>query len=599
MNEDTEIKSEVGIVIGTKESTPFEFWFQVSEDNPVFVDDIVKVINYVNGVGKIEFYGIITNIIKGFEGLEFHSWNKEVQKGRIPYQKYHIAYVNITRIEPEKSLTPPEPGSKVYKVFNENETKKAINMENHQNLLPAGILKNGEPAYINWDFINGKKGAHISISGISGIATKTSYALFLIHSMMYCKSIKDSEKRNIKAIIFSVKGEDLLHIDKKSLNCKDKKSEEAFKKLGIEFKPFSKKDIEFYAPPKSENPEEALTEEVSEKDKLKVYRWSIKDFFMEGLCEYMFDQEEKEDDNFTYVLNYFSNSMKKLAQRSPENRVEIEVTLDNRKINLNITSLYGEEVNIISSKEPTVEVPLSQLLNLSGYENDETGKLSEQLKKVFFPSRAPSQTISKFIRKFLVSAKDISFMVVNKDSKKVIPEKKISVVSISDKFLSFRAQRFVVGSILSDLYFGRKRSEEKETVFIMIDELNKYAPSTGYSPIKNILLDIAERGRSLGIILIGAQQMASEVEPRIISNSSIKVIGRTDSGEIENKVYKYLPTEFKEKAKKIKSGTMILFQPDIEVPIVITFPKPPYATRKEEIYVEEEDLKSIDNKFST
>jgi hypothetical protein len=62
----------------------------------------------------------------------------------------------------------------------------------------------------------------------------------------------------------------------------------------------------------------------------------------------------------------------------------------------------------------------------------------------------------------------------------------------------------------------------------MLDELNKYAPREGRSPIKEVLLDIAERGRSLGIILIGAQQTASEVERRIVSNSSIKVVGRLD-----------------------------------------------------------------------
>ena len=65
----------------------------------------------------------------------------------------------------------------------------------------------------------------------------------------------------------------------------------------------------------------------------------------------------------------------------------------------------------------------------------------------------------------------------------------------------------------------------------MLDELNKYAPRDGDSPIKEILLDVAERGRSLGIVLIGAQQTASEVERRIISNSSIRVVGRLDPAE--------------------------------------------------------------------
>ena len=65
----------------------------------------------------------------------------------------------------------------------------------------------------------------------------------------------------------------------------------------------------------------------------------------------------------------------------------------------------------------------------------------------------------------------------------------------------------------------------------MLDELNKYAPREGSSPIKEVLLDIAERGRSLGVVLIGAQQTASEVERRIVTNSAIRVVGRLDPAE--------------------------------------------------------------------
>ncbi len=46
-----------------------------------------------------------------------------------------------------------------------------------------------------------------------------------------------------------------------------------------------------------------------------------------------------------------------------------------------------------------------------------------------------------------------------------------------------------------------------------------------------MLLDIAERGRSLGVILIGAEQTASEVERRIVANSAIRIVGRLDPAE--------------------------------------------------------------------
>lgn len=46
-----------------------------------------------------------------------------------------------------------------------------------------------------------------------------------------------------------------------------------------------------------------------------------------------------------------------------------------------------------------------------------------------------------------------------------------------------------------------------------------------------MILDAAERGRSLGIILIGAQQTASEVEERVVSNAALRVIGRLEACE--------------------------------------------------------------------
>ena len=91
----------------------------------------------------------------------------------------------------------------------------------------------------------------------------------------------------------------------------------------------------------------------------------------------------------------------------------------------------------------------------------------------------------------------------------------MSVVDIHN--LSGPAQMFVVGVMLRDLFEYKEKNGRQDTVFVVLDELNKYAPRDDSSPIKDVLLDIAERGRSLGIILIGAQQTASEVERRIVS----------------------------------------------------------------------------------
>jgi DNA helicase HerA-like ATPase len=116
----------------------------------------------------------------------------------------------------------------------------------------------------------------------------------------------------------------------------------------------------------------------------------------------------------------------------------------------------------------------------------------------------------------------------------------------------------------------------------VLDELNKYAPREGSSPIKEILLDVAERGRSLGIILIGAQQTASEVERRVIANSAIRVVGRLDSAEASREEYGFLPTVQRQRATILKPGTMLVSQPELPVPLVAQFPFPSWATRPTE-----------------
>jgi len=97
-----------------------------------------------------------------------------------------------------------------------------------------------------------------------------------------------------------------------------------------------------------------------------------------------------------------------------------------------------------------------------------------------------------------------------------------------------------------------------------------------------VLLDIAERGRSLGVILIGAQQTASEVERRIVSNSSVRIVGRLDAAEASRPEYGFLPASQRVRATLATPGTMFVSQPEIPVPIAVGFPFPAWATRLSE-----------------
>ncbi len=160
----------------------------------------------------------------------------------------------------------------------------------------------------------------------------------------------------------------------------------------------------------------------------------------------------------------------------------------------------------------------------------------------------------------------------------------MSVVDIHS--LHDRAKRFVVGAVLKRLF------EEKEAlgtsrplVFVVLDELNKYAPREGSGPIKEVLLDVSERGRSLGIVLVGAEQTASEVEGRVVANAALRVVGRLDAAEAERPEYGFLTAAGRGRAGILKPGTMIVLQPEIPAALLVRFPFPAWATRKSEVAV--------------
>ncbi len=146
-----------------------------------------------------------------------------------------------------------------------------------------------------------------------------------------------------------------------------------------------------------------------------------------------------------------------------------------------------------------------------------------------------------------------------------------------------RAKRFVVGVVLRQAFEAKEASGVSRPLqFIVLDELNKYAPRDSSSPIKEILLDVAERGRSLGIILIGAQQTASEVERRVVANGAIRVVGRLDTAEARRDEYGFLPQVQRQRATILKPGSMYIVQPRLPVPLLVEFPFPAWATRSAE-----------------
>jgi DNA helicase HerA-like ATPase len=195
-------------------------------------------------------------------------------------------------------------------------------------------------------------------------------------------------------------------------------------------------------------------------------------------------------------------------------------------------------------------------------------------------------TLDAFRRRLHAAAEHMGHLVSGDSSArgKQIDWSAQQVTVVDIHTLHSAAQMFVVGVLLKRMMEQKEQQGgTKPLVFVVLDELNKYAPREGWSPIRDVLLDIAERGRSLGVSLLGAQQTASEVERRILANAAIKVVGRLDAAEADRGEYGFLTVVGRKRAAMLQPGSMIVSQPEIPMAILLRFPFPCWATRKSEV----------------
>ena len=596
---------KVGFVIGNRPANPLEFWVGIERGNVVQLDDILKVESTLENGQRVEFYGVVAEVYRYLEGSEFVFDSKDFVQGKLPANLAYVAKVQVTRIDDE-IYVPPFPGDPAFLVGGgDGEIDKALYFDQMKVKIPAGLLRNGEPAYINYHFLNGRDGAHISISGISGVASKTSYALFLLYSIL-----NRVREERVNALIFNVKGEDLFFIDKpnKVFHERRKDFEPLYRKMGLEAKPFE--GVKFFAPPVGKN--SLIPDVESRKEGVNTYLWTVREFAEEELLKFLFVEGEEGVGSLHYVIDKVAERLKEMAELTREGQRD-NPGWAGRLMNFDDYDNVGEPIppyeftgleDILSFLKKVVKNRRACNADKTfRKENEDFCNKTAEVYENWFGTVTVSVAYA-FLRRFDQAVQYVSPMVVNPDLLEGEDREKfridwrnskLSVVGINK--LHTIAQMFVVGSLLKKIFKEKEKIGRKPVLYVVLDELNKYAPRGGWSPIKDILLDIAERGRSLGIILIGAQQTASEVEKRIVANAAVKVTGRLDASEVAAREYDFLPQIYKQRALLLKKGQVIVHQPDIPVPLVLSFPFPAWATRAEEVLEEpgDEDLEIFDS----
>ena len=535
-----------GLVIGTEPATPLEFWVGVADGTYLQLDDVVVVDRALPDGQLLRISGVVSQVRASHEGTRLDSDVFLVADGVLPAQVSEAAQVLATRFEPEV-FVPPLPGEEVRKATGV-ERDDALLFSQMRHLLPAGLSRDDEPFYLNLEFLDGTRGAHVNISGVSGVATKTTYATFLLYSLFH-SGVLGAEAANTKALIFNVKGEDLLFLDHTNVELGDDQPAR-YARLGLPAGPFE--SVAFFAPPVRDDPN-ASPDVASRQRDVTSFFWTIEEFCRHELLPFLFADAEDDRQQYTMVVHNVVAQLKRSAQPVGDGAVSIDGQ---------VVRTFDDLVELIEDK-----------VDLDG--PDQWG------------GRAiGAGTINAFLRRMHGSRAHMRHLiradVARPESHRVdFDRAQVTVVDMHN--LNDRAKRFVVGVVLGQAFRRKEQSGQARPLqFVVLDELNKYAPREGSSPIKEILLDVAERGRSLGIILIGAQQTASEVERRVVANSAVRVVGRLDSAEATRGEYGFLPPVQRQRATIVKPGTMIVAQPELPIPLVVQFPFPAWATRSSE-----------------
>ncbi len=285
---------------------------------------------------------------------------------------------------------------------------------------------------------------------------------------------------------------------------------------------------------------------------VNAFYWTLREFARERYLRFLFTDTDQESEHLPSLTERVAGQLAEAARSETEGGAAGAGTADDPWIRIGgrrITSLsaLAEHVREIAELEETGvrESAGSGGDDDGGSDNGAVtpGSFARDRRRWF--GSAAAGTLNAFFRRLESAAARVGHLVRGERAENAAEHRidlgRAQVTVVDLHALHERAQRFVVGVVLKRLFEDKEdRGSRDPLTFVVLDELNKYAPREGSGPIKEILLDIAERGRSLGIVLIGAQQTASEVERRIVANSSFRVVGRLDQAEAAREEYGFL-----------------------------------------------------------
>ena len=545
------MSSILGRVVATERrpNTPHEFHFWTALDSPVGIGTIVRVDGRdpVNGTVP-RVYGVVTegfswtdlasplHDVMGFDGSP--DGESMSQTNRAEIRLYTAA---VLRHVPEEPLQPVPMGT----VFLADEMDVAIALrmdgylkEGARTGIPIGVYRAGgtdAPIYLDADFLIGPEAAHLNISGVSGLATKTSAVEWLLQSIF---SHFPAGKGSVAALCFNVKGPDLCYLDQPGEI--DDADRALYEKCGVPAVPFD--DVQYYAPYKSDGVSlNTLRSNDALLDNVTALTWGLRE-----------------------VLQY------------------AEVLLNKDDVDAKADALIDFiKENVLDKRfvDPMLERPhtVTSFADLDAWFKDVLRALEKKDDQSWRTHHVAT------IRKVRNRLSNISLrckgLVADDGATSDLPfgsfqDRTVYVIDVAG--LEEDAQDLIFARVVTKLREHlEKRDLGVQHVVVFVDELNKYAPGDGPDTyVRKMLLDIAERGRYLGLVLFAAQQFRSQVHRRVVGNSGTALYGRMDGDELATPGYAVLSPAIKTKLATLEKGQLMVRHPHFTQPIFVRFPRP-------------------------
>lgn len=554
----------IGKVLATEKnpSTMEEFYFWTKPKLILNPFDVVKV-NHVNNsvtYGVIEEISHITdtaNFLADYISNDFGEVSSQPITHRIG-----MNYVKARIIgNSENVYIPVLNGEGVY-IAQKEEVADALGLSSIKNPIPCGYLEMYKGAdeservklSVNVDsrYLIGPEGAHLNISGISGLAAKTSYAMFLMKAIQdKCLAAEGTEEdADVAFVIFNVKGKDLLAIDEPNDFANDAEKEDTYKlytEMGMTTKPFQ--NVHYYYPYSTRDSwntyyEPKNVEHNISQGRAHMYRYEYKQDKQN--LDLMFASMDDPAMTMESILNYIIQGRGNFGG------------LDNWQE-------FLQEVNECGKAGANGDKEISVL----------SWRKFERIVKKSIYRNAIFSNIT-----------DDSHDIRISDALKRIKKNEVHVIDIAK--LNEDMQCFVFGDAIRALYDLQQEKGFDDDymppskIVVFIDELNKYASkdTPKASPILRQVLDIAERGRSLGVVLFAAEQFKSAIHSRVTGNCSTFAYGRTNAIEIAQKDYSFIPSVYKSMMARLNQGEYIIQNPVFSSLLNVKFPKPIYKQFK-------------------